>query len=98
MKKKKIIQGFGVVMIAVGIGLTAFGLFGRAGLLDGYFSSQPVKVYDWTEEEIEEKPENIGMPVVEEESVETEPSSDEIEVTEEPENTMEGEAANEETE
>lgn len=84
MKKKKIIQGFGVVMIAVGIGLTAFGLFGRAGLLDGYFSSQPVKVYDWTEEEIEEKPENVGMP--------------EDDATEEPENTMEGEAANEETE
>lgn len=94
MKKKKIIQGFGVVMIAIGIGLTAFGLFGRAGLLDGYFSSQPVKVYDWTEEETEEKQENIGTPVVEEESVETEPSFK----TEEPENAMEGEAANEETE
>lgn len=95
MKKKKIIQGFGVVMIAIGIGLTAFGLFGRAGLLDGYFSSQPVKVYDWTEEETEEKPEGVGMPVIEEkeDDVETEPSAE----TEEPENTMEGEAANEET-
>lgn len=55
-----------------------------------------MKVYDWTEEETEEKPEGVGMPVVEEkeDDVETEPSAE----TEEPENTMEGEAANEETE
>lgn len=98
MWKKRIIQTCGVILIASGIGLAAFGLFGKAGLLD-IFTTQPVKVYDWTEEDLEEDskdPNEVGMPEVEDTGDATVSDTETEEVV--PENTAEGDTANEETE
>lgn len=69
MKRKKVIQGVGIVMMIIGLLTCLFSLGWQFGLFDGILPPATPKVYDWSEMQSDvnrENAEEVEEPVTDE--------------------------------